>query len=68
MEVLTDFSRRHLGPRPADLAKMLAEIGTGSIDELIDETLPGPIRIAEELALPPALSEPEAMVEMRRLT
>jgi glycine dehydrogenase len=67
MEVLTDFSRRHLGPRPADIAKMLAEIGAGSIDELIDETVPGPIRIAEELRLPPALSEPEALVEMRRL-
>ncbi|MGH8925362.1 MAG: aminomethyl-transferring glycine dehydrogenase [Acidimicrobiia bacterium] len=67
MEVLTEFSRRHLGPRPADLAKMLAEIGAGSIDELIAQTVPGPIRIAEELHLPSSLTEPEALAEMRRL-
>ena len=42
MEVLTDFSRRHLGPRSADIAKMLAELGVGSVDELIAETVPGP--------------------------
>ncbi|HEY3427329.1 MAG TPA: glycine dehydrogenase (aminomethyl-transferring), partial [Acidimicrobiia bacterium] len=68
MEVLTDFSRRHLGPRPTDIAKMLAELGVGSVDELIAETLPGAIRIADELRLPPALSEPEALAEMRRLS
>ncbi|HJQ95689.1 MAG TPA: aminomethyl-transferring glycine dehydrogenase [Acidimicrobiia bacterium] len=68
MEVLTDFSRRHLGPRPTDIAKMLAELGAGSVDELIAETVPGPIRIADELRLPPALSEPEALAELRRLS
>ncbi|MGH8957054.1 MAG: aminomethyl-transferring glycine dehydrogenase [Acidimicrobiia bacterium] len=67
MEVLTDFSCRHLGPRPADLAKMLAEVGAGSIEELIAETVPGAIRIAEELRLPLALTEAEALAEMRRL-
>ena len=67
MEVLTDFSRRHLGPSSADIAKMLAEVGTGSIDELISQTVPARIRMAEDLRLPPALTEPEALAEMRRL-
>ena len=40
MEFLTEFSRRHIGPRPADVAKMLAEIGAGSLDDLIAQTVP----------------------------
>ena len=67
MEILSEFSRRHLGPRPTDLAKMLAEVGAGSIDELIAETIPASIRLADPLVLPPALSEPEALVELERL-
>ena len=30
------FADRHIGPRSDDLAKMLAAIGAGSLDELID--------------------------------
>ncbi len=40
-----DFVGRHIGPRPDDLAEMLSVIGVSSVDELIDETVPAPIRM-----------------------
>ena len=67
MEILSEFSRRHLGPRPTDLAKMLAEVGATSIEELIEQTIPASIRLSEALVLPQPLSEPEALVELERL-
>ncbi len=45
------FARRHLGPRDADIAGMLAELGFGSVDELIAATIPASIRMAAPLQL-----------------
>ncbi|MFN2485465.1 MAG: glycine dehydrogenase (aminomethyl-transferring), partial [Acidimicrobiia bacterium] len=67
MELLTEFSRRHIGPRPADVQKMLAEIGADSLDELIAQTVPGGIRSSEDLLLDAPLTEPQAMAELTRL-
>ncbi len=67
MELLTEFSRRHIGPRPADVQKMLAEIGAASLDDLIAQTVPGSIRSSDDLLLDPPLTEPEALDELRRL-
>ena len=39
-----EFLHRHLGPRPADLVSMLQTVRVGSLDELIDETVPAAIR------------------------
>lgn len=67
MELLSDFSRRHIGPRPADVAKMLAEIGAGSMDELIAQTVPSSIRTSEQLLLDPPLNEQEALSDLEAL-
>jgi glycine dehydrogenase len=67
MELLSDFARRHIGPRSGDVAKMLAEIGVGSIEELIVQTVPGAIRVGEPLALDPPLSEQEALADLEAL-
>jgi glycine dehydrogenase len=61
------FQDRHLGPRPDDIAKMLAEIGAGSLTELVDQTIPSNIRQQSPLELPPALTESEALDDLRRL-
>jgi glycine dehydrogenase len=45
------FARRHLGPDEADVAAMLATIGCASLDELVRETVPEPIRLAAPLQL-----------------
>src|SRR5690606_37603654 len=48
---------RHIGPSASDTLTMLEIVGVTDLDQLIDETLPASIRIAEPLDLPAALSE-----------
>src|SRR5262245_59219188 len=62
-----DFSRRHIGPSPADMAEMLATIGASDIDELISQTVPDAIRQAAPLALPAGISETEALQKLRTI-
>ena len=38
------FVDRHVGPRPDELATMLATVGVASLDELADRALPASIR------------------------
>jgi glycine dehydrogenase len=61
----SDFSRRHIGPSPADMAEMLSTIGASDIDELISQTVPDAIRQAAPLALPAGISETEALQKLR---
>ncbi len=40
-----DFAnRRHIGPSPQEMEKMLEHLGLNSIDQLIDQTIPPSIR------------------------
>ncbi len=59
------FTRRHIGPSPAEIKEMLGMIGATSLDELIEQTLPKNIRQRDRLVLPPALSETEALARAR---
>ena len=61
------FVDRHIGPRPAEQATMLAALGYASLDELVDAAVPAVIREAAPLALPDALSETEALARLRAL-
>ncbi|HRO11130.1 aminomethyl-transferring glycine dehydrogenase [Amaricoccus sp.] len=62
-----DFAnRRHIGPSPSEMAEMLEVVGAGSLDALIDETVPADIRLREPLAFGPALSEQAALHRLRR--
>ncbi len=61
------FAHRHLGPREKDIEFMLADLGLSTLDELISQTVPDLIRMEGELDLPPALSESEALADMRAL-
>ncbi len=45
------FARRHIGPTAQQVAEMLRALGSGSLDELIGETVPSGIRAARPLAL-----------------
>jgi glycine dehydrogenase len=51
------FVTRHIGPNDEDVEVMLREVGAGSLDELIDQTVPPSIRMAKPLDLPAAKSE-----------
>ncbi len=61
------FQERHIGPRPADIDRMVSLLGLGSLAELIDEAVPDAIRSRRALELPEPLSESELLAEMRRL-
>ncbi|MEM9971599.1 MAG: aminomethyl-transferring glycine dehydrogenase, partial [Pseudomonadota bacterium] len=63
-----DFAnRRHIGPSPAEMAEMLAVLGVGSLDELIDQTVPDSIRQKAPLSFDKPKSERELLWHMRQV-
>src|SRR5579863_8022288 len=66
-EPATSFMRRHIGPAPRDVEKMLQTVGATSLAALMAETLPASIRQKNPLQLGSALSESEALTHMREL-
>jgi glycine dehydrogenase len=63
----TPFADRHIGPDAGALAKMLAQVGFGSLDELTAAAVPEAIRSTEALDLPPARDEAAVLAELREL-
>ena len=51
------FASRHIGIRPEDIPHMLRNVEAGSLDQLIDETIPEDIRISKKPHLDPPISE-----------
>ncbi|NWF30430.1 aminomethyl-transferring glycine dehydrogenase [Streptomyces sp. PKU-EA00015] len=63
----TPFEQRHIGPDAAAQAKMLAQVGYGSLDELTAAAVPDVIKSAEALNLPDARTEADVLAELRSL-
>ncbi|MFJ4923186.1 aminomethyl-transferring glycine dehydrogenase [Streptomyces sp. NPDC088725] len=63
----TPFERRHIGPDAGAQAKMLAQVGYGSLDELTAAAVPDVIKSTEALRLPEARTEAEVLAELRTL-
>ncbi|MBT2388236.1 aminomethyl-transferring glycine dehydrogenase [Streptomyces sp. ISL-1] len=61
------FEQRHIGPDAEAQAKMLAQVGYGSLDELTAAAVPDVIKSAEALNLPGARTEAEVLAELRTL-
>jgi glycine dehydrogenase len=59
------FASRHIGPSDDEIKEMLAALGYGSLDEMIDATVPAAIRVRGPLNLPRAQSEHEALAAFR---
>lgn len=56
--ITTDkFVNRHNGPRENDVKAMLKKINAGSVDELINQTIPSAIRLKKPLNLPAGMTE-----------
>ncbi|MBT9384679.1 aminomethyl-transferring glycine dehydrogenase [Pseudooceanicola sp. CBS1P-1] len=61
-----DFAnRRHIGPSPAEMEKMLEVVGAPSLDALIEETVPAQIRADDPLEFGAPLSEADLLKFMR---
>ncbi|MFC5946753.1 aminomethyl-transferring glycine dehydrogenase [Pseudonocardia lutea] len=69
LEAGVPFADRHIGPRPAELERMLAAIGVGSLEELADRALPPSIRDtgAVPTTIPAPASETAMLAELRGL-
>ncbi|HEY8527233.1 MAG TPA: aminomethyl-transferring glycine dehydrogenase [Acidimicrobiales bacterium] len=61
------FVDRHVGPSPDDVATMLERLGLSSLDELLDQAVPGTIRDGKPLELEAALGEPDVIARLRAL-
>ena len=62
-----DFAhRRHIGPSPAEMARMLDAVGVGSLDELIAQTIPAGMGQAQPLDWEP-LTEHQLTQRLRRV-
>jgi glycine dehydrogenase len=61
------FEARHTGPDAGAQAKMLAQAGYGSLDELTAAAVPEVIKSTGTLGLPPAGTEAEVLAELRAL-
>ena len=61
------FVRRHIGPSPDEQQEMLSALGYDSLDALMTAAIPAGIRHPGIEALPPALSEAEALTRLREL-
>src|SRR3954466_7334787 len=61
------FEQRHIGPDHEARAKMLAQVGYGSLDELTAAAVPDVIKNADALDLPGARTEAEVLAELRSL-
>lgn len=67
LQPIDHFANRHIGPTAAELSTMLAAVGVSSLDELIDQTVPGGIRSERPLSLSAPQTESEALNELRRI-
>jgi len=61
------FVDRHIGPDTRDVVEMLAVLGKGSLDALIDATVPAGIRLKRPLDLPTGLSEHGLLQDLHQI-
>ncbi|HEX3868012.1 MAG TPA: glycine dehydrogenase (aminomethyl-transferring), partial [Gemmatimonadaceae bacterium] len=59
------FIPRHIGPTDADVRAMLDLLGYDSVDALMDATVPSGIRLKRPLAIHAAMSEHDALENLR---
>ncbi|MGA8259693.1 MAG: aminomethyl-transferring glycine dehydrogenase [Arenicellales bacterium] len=67
LEAGNEFMTRHVGPSPTEQKEMLKVLGLSSLDALIDRVVPSNIRSSKPLAVPAAVSEAEAIEELRTI-
>ncbi len=62
-----EFVARHIGPNSQQTSAMLAALGLSSVKELIDKTVPDNIRLKGELNLGDAISEANALAQLKAI-
>ena len=67
LEQRDEFVARHIGPGATEIAAMLAAVGAGSLDQLIEQTVPVSIRLSAPLSLPQSQPEHEALARLKNI-
>ncbi len=67
LENATEFQARHLGPWDAEQASMLKAIGVASRQALMEAIVPETIRRPAPMDLPAALTEAQALAELKAI-
>ncbi|MFT6915147.1 MAG: glycine dehydrogenase [Motiliproteus sp.] len=62
-----EFSDRHLGPDEQQIQQMLADLGLDSVSTLIDQTVPGSIRLSQPLAMDSGQSERDVLARLKKI-
>lgn len=61
-----EFIQRHIGPDVDETQQMLEYLGLSSLDELLEQTVPNKIRLPQELNIPSARSEQQALDDIAK--
>ncbi|SFG06423.1 aminomethyl-transferring glycine dehydrogenase [Neptunomonas qingdaonensis] len=67
LEQQHDFTRRHIGLHGEDQQAMLESLGVSSLDELIQQTVPGSIRLDDALDMADSETEAQALAYLKSL-
>ena len=59
------FARRHIGPNEEEIARMLAQVGIDSLDDLANRALPAQIRMRHPFSVGEGKTEYEVLMEMK---
>src|SRR5690606_1855720 len=62
-----EFIDRHIGPRADETTEMLAELGVSSLEELIQDTVPGAIRREPFLSIGAPMTERDALAKLKTI-
>ena len=63
----TQFVNRHISLNESDKNEMLKKIGVANVEELISQTIPNSIRLAQDLDISAPLSEYEMLQHSKTL-
>mgnify|MGYP003633942664 CR=1 FL=1 len=67
LEQNQDFIRRHIGPSESEIASMLDSIGATSLEDLIQQTVPGSILLQSPLKVGEAQTEVQALAYLKQV-
>lgn len=65
--ITNNFIKRHIGPRENEMKPMLDKVGVPSLEALIEETIPAPIRNKEGLKLKDGMNEFEYLQHIKAI-
>ena len=65
--IQNSFESRHIGVNEKDVEQMLEAVGVGSVDELIQETIPSSILKNEDLKIDKAVTEEDYLSNLKKI-